>query len=68
MRDDFTKDKGSRYAARNTHLWGVLTLDDPDKNDAKHSRLIIQLQAYSIRPLKSWPKTKPNQKSADYSI
>lgn len=67
MRDDFTKDKWQQIRGKKRPHWGIVTLDDPDKTNGKHSRMITQLQI-QYRADKEPDKDKPNQKSEDFSM
>ena len=65
------RDLDERHAPEDT--WkkqphqSILTLDDLDKNNWKHSLLITQLQA-RYQTLKEPGNGKPNQTSEDFSI
>ena len=67
MRPNITQDKRQQIRGKKRPYWGILTLDDPDKANRKHSRMITQLQT-QYRADKEPGKDKPNQKSEDFSI
>ena len=67
MRNDIPRGKQLQIRRKKRHHWSILTLDDLDKTNWKHSRLITQLQT-QYRADKEPGKDKPNQKSVDFSI
>jgi hypothetical protein len=67
MRDLTMKGKHRKIRVKKQSHQSILTLDDLDKNNWKHSLLITQLQA-RYQALKELGKGKPNQTSEDFSI
>lgn len=67
MRNDISKGKRQQIRGKKRLHWGILTLDDPDKSNGKHSRMITRLQA-QYRPENDPGKDESNGKSEDYSI
>jgi uncharacterized protein YjbJ (UPF0337 family) len=67
MRLNITQGKWQQIRGKKRPHWGILTLDDLDKANWKHSQMITQLQA-QYRADKEPGKDTPNQKSEDFSI
>lgn len=66
MRDDIRQDQWLQKRGKKRPHWAILTLDDLDRTNWKHSRLITQFQA-RFKAAKERGKAKPNQKSDDLS-
>ena len=67
MRDLTMKGKRRKTRVKKQSQQSILTLDDLDKNNWKHSLLIFQLQA-RYQALKEPGNVKPNQTPEDFSI
>jgi hypothetical protein len=67
MRDLVMKGNHRKVRGKKQPHQSILTLDDLDKNNWKHSLLIFQLQA-RYQALKEPGNGKPNQTSEDFSI
>ena len=67
MRLIITQAERQQVRGKKRAHWGILTLDDLNKNNWKHSQMITELQA-QYRANKELDKEKPHQKSEDYSI
>jgi len=67
MRDLTMKDKHRKTRAKKQPQQSILTLEDLDKNNWKHSLLITQLQA-RYQTLSKPGNGKPTPTSEDYSI
>ncbi|OGO36927.1 MAG: hypothetical protein A2W35_10010 [Chloroflexi bacterium RBG_16_57_11] len=65
MRDLTMKGKHRKIRGKKQPHLSILTLDDLNKNNWKHSLLITQLQA-RYQALKEPGKGKPNQTSEDF--
>jgi len=67
VQDLIVKGKHRKTRTKKQPYQSILTLDDLDKNNWKHSLLITQLQA-RYQTLKKSGNGKPNQPSEDFSI
>lgn len=66
MRPNITQGKRQIRGKKRPH-WGILALDNPDKTNGKHSRLITEFTTQYPSD-KKLGKDEPNQSSEDYSI
>jgi hypothetical protein len=66
MQPNMMQGKWRQVPRRQRPHWGILTLDDLDKRNWKHSQLIIQLRA-RFKAEKKQGKDRPDQKAEDIS-
>jgi len=67
LRDDIRQEMWLHKRGKKRPHWAILTLDDLDQTNEKHSQLIAKLQE-EYQAAKKSGKDKPNPKSNNISI